>query len=913
MTTTAQSLLPDFVIKQGLVNPCLTRGADFEVYTEALKVDENAESGHFVVSTVGSSTVQDLQGDTMTLTALDDMTRVPDNLLCFLNHSYQIPEDLFGGLYGKPWIQSSNGIADLHISIDAEVTNPRAAQTYNMIAVKKRRLGSSIGCMILDYEIDERTGGIIVLHVMTLEHSIVGIPANQRSWAEVGTKSLFERSLIEGRADDALKLAPAVRGMYWRAYDSVVKHVENDALKSDLERVRPRDTAPHKIMCVFTDSGIGFELSDAKGIKKSLKREDVGRALEENMVVRSANTTATILPNQTTVTDSITLGTETSAIQTETIESEDLDAKSVSGNTSFPLMDIGTEWTGSKAESQIFAYAKNDDGEINSTKAKACFLFFDPSNSDVQKGYKMPFCYVADGSPKIVPKGVQACAGVLNGGMGGVDAPGDQAGMKAKVKTLYGRINSQFKPDPEWVVPWEKEDKSMDGIETKAKDKEKDGIADSESDGPLNRQDTEEKPADDKDDDKDMPKASDVKVSADGTHKACKGVHSHSHSVMDGSQGDDKTHNHSHSHDGDANHAHSHDSSSKDAESEVTKSQDNVQASEETTIDKTLPEIDTKKLSLLSIYNSLGAELGFTEVTLDKEKSLMPIADGVDMQEVITRISIADSQIDWLMAVFGVPDIDAAGDNGAMTSTQPSTPFAWSLSGIATKSGKEISAKNGAIVQKIMHCSMALGAACPSCGATGAQSETVDEATDEARMQGEGQPIQQYPSMAGDTLNNSLTNSLEVIGNLTKSLESMTVKSIVKSEIDAALDESRRTLETLRQEQRTLIDNIRKLKELPLGRPTTLIGRTVVQEEGTASYDEMRQAGVNMLEQSDDDLEVVTRGSLKYRLWPKGFKSGQRPALTEMQKTFMSPLDYAPYHTGDRDVFVPVDERAVAP
>src|SRR6266702_4069621 len=49
--------------------------------------------------------------------------------------------------------------------------------------------------------------------------------------------------------------------------------------------------------------------------------------------------------------------------------------------------------------------------------------------------------------------------------MGGISASSeDKSGMKAKVKTMYGRINSQFNPDPKWVVPWEKEDSMVPSV-----------------------------------------------------------------------------------------------------------------------------------------------------------------------------------------------------------------------------------------------------------------------------------------------------------------------------------------------------------------------------------------------------------------------------------------------------------------
>ena len=279
-----KTLIASSVLGQGIISPSLSRGADFDVYTDAMRADENAEVGHAVVSMIGSSTTQDLQGDTMTLSALDDMTRVPSDLLCFLNHSYNVPEDVLGGLYGKPYIKSSSGIADLHLSVEVETSNPRAAQTYNMIAVKKRRLGCSIGCQVLDYDIDDNTGGIFIRSVGVLEWSLVGIPAQQRCWVEVATKSLFERALLGGNGDEALKLAPAVKGMFSRSFDSLVKHIASPGLKRDLEHTSARNTVPHRIMTAFHDGEARFALADRKGITKSLSREEVSDLLTRDVL-----------------------------------------------------------------------------------------------------------------------------------------------------------------------------------------------------------------------------------------------------------------------------------------------------------------------------------------------------------------------------------------------------------------------------------------------------------------------------------------------------------------------------------------------------------------------------------------------------------------------------------------------------
>lgn len=56
----------------------------------------------------------------------------------------------------------------------------------------------------------------------------------------------------------------------------------------------------------------------------------------------------------------------------------------------------------------------------------------------------------------------------------------------------------------------------------------------------------------------------DLEVSADGTHAAYTGTHTHSHKAM-GSQGGDEMHSHSHTHDGNAKHSHSHSDDGKHA------------------------------------------------------------------------------------------------------------------------------------------------------------------------------------------------------------------------------------------------------------------------------------------------------------------------------------------------------------
>lgn len=135
-----------------------------------------------------------------------------------------------------------------------------------------------------------------------------------------------------------------------------------------------------------------------------------------------------------------------------------METKSVCGDTSLPIGPRDESWDGSKAKDQIFAYAKKDDDSIDAAKAKKCFLQVDGDTS-LKGSYGYPFCYVEGGSPRISVGGVKACANALSGARN-ADAGSDSAGMKAKVKTMYGRINAKYPDANPLTVPWEDDGKA---------------------------------------------------------------------------------------------------------------------------------------------------------------------------------------------------------------------------------------------------------------------------------------------------------------------------------------------------------------------------------------------------------------------------------------------------------------------
>lgn len=168
----------------------------------------SGDDGRKRLSGVASSTVRDLHGDTMSQTAILDMERMAnDNLTIFLNHSYDVPEDVFGSVEKATAIQrgmdgDGNPNWDLVMDILVDEDNPRAVRSYNSIQ-KGTKLGLSIGAMIPEggAERHKETGALTINHVHLLETSVVSIPANPRSWISNAVKAL-KKAALEVKSDD---------------------------------------------------------------------------------------------------------------------------------------------------------------------------------------------------------------------------------------------------------------------------------------------------------------------------------------------------------------------------------------------------------------------------------------------------------------------------------------------------------------------------------------------------------------------------------------------------------------------------------------------------------------------------------------------------------------------------------------
>lgn len=193
---------------------------DFKLYTNALKVRES-DNGDLYVSGTTSSTIRDRQGDEITLDAIKSMAdTAKQNMTVFLNHNYNVPEDLFGSVTDARIVKrldSDTGLEVYDLDIDVKVCpedeNPAAMQAYK--AIKRGvKLGMSIGARVEKVSKRKDSNGLdtyVIEKVNLLESSIVGIPANQRSYLQNALKSLRtadqagELELTEKAEPDALK------------------------------------------------------------------------------------------------------------------------------------------------------------------------------------------------------------------------------------------------------------------------------------------------------------------------------------------------------------------------------------------------------------------------------------------------------------------------------------------------------------------------------------------------------------------------------------------------------------------------------------------------------------------------------------------------------------------------------------
>lgn len=397
-----------------------------------------------VVHMVGSSTERDLQDDTMLTTALADMMNIRSRLSVWLNHDYSLPDSLFGSITGKPSVITAGGVADLHLNVEVEMDNPAAARTYKYIR-NGRLFGCSVGCMVLDWDMDRGSDSVLIKHVEVVEFSVVGIPANQRCWVENAIKGVFSRSLRSERYEDVERLAPAMKGLFPRDYESLINRVDDFSLRKQLHGVKAR---PANQRLMWMPARKTFVLVGV-GSGSPAGQEVTATQIPTILATKGLNSTPKVEPLQATPEVDL----RSSLLAAADALEPDLD-KGACGKTSWPLASRDLGWDGSGARHRLVEWAGGKDN-LSASKMQQVFFWFDASASDTIGAYKMPFCDVIGGSVKAIPRGVFAAAASVQGARSAPNVPsGDLAGIRSKISTYYHRMAQAFN-DPDIVAPWD--------------------------------------------------------------------------------------------------------------------------------------------------------------------------------------------------------------------------------------------------------------------------------------------------------------------------------------------------------------------------------------------------------------------------------------------------------------------------
>ena len=139
-----------------------------------------------------------------------------------------------------------------------------------------------------------------------------------------------------------------------------------------------------------------------------------------------------------TTTDSNDDDTATASAATAVADGlpDDLTA-AATGAVDLPVASQDTAWDGDGAKTRVFAWADGDTDKVS-----RAFAYRDDSADPANKGaYKLGYADVVDGTLTIVPKGVSAALGALNGARGGTDIPSDQVdAVRSKLEAVQAHV-----------------------------------------------------------------------------------------------------------------------------------------------------------------------------------------------------------------------------------------------------------------------------------------------------------------------------------------------------------------------------------------------------------------------------------------------------------------------------------------
>lgn len=206
-----------------------------------------------------SSNGEDLVGDIMSEKALSRMKEAAVGTVMFMNHSTNVPEDVFGTvveteLEKKQAALVGGGAGDvlcLEYLTEVEESNERAVKCWQMMK-SGTKLGASVTVLVREKKSNpKRNKGIIIDDVEYLETSIVGIPCNRQSWVNSAQKSLelAEKRAVKN-ADEPLKNEGEINQM------EIEKAVETEVIEEVTETVEKTVETLNEQLDSLTDANI---------------------------------------------------------------------------------------------------------------------------------------------------------------------------------------------------------------------------------------------------------------------------------------------------------------------------------------------------------------------------------------------------------------------------------------------------------------------------------------------------------------------------------------------------------------------------------------------------------------------------------------------------------------------------------
>ncbi len=111
----------------------------------------------------------------------------------------------------------------------------------------------------------------------------------------------------------------------------------------------------------------------------------------------------------------------------------------------YPLALRDRAWDADAAEDRVRRWAGGPDKEnVDWDKYRSCHLWYDSENPENFTSYKLLYCDIIDGEPRVVFRALSAVIAVLNEGRGGVDIPeNDREGVYQEAAKQYRRFDEE--------------------------------------------------------------------------------------------------------------------------------------------------------------------------------------------------------------------------------------------------------------------------------------------------------------------------------------------------------------------------------------------------------------------------------------------------------------------------------------